>query len=134
MMRLILNEHIWQHMARLTTTNNTIEASSSTASFLLQGIATRNVEDLARQICASVPQFCKPLPNGLLAVTPTLFLVWPLAIAGHSPLSPPDVRAYAIDRLRFLGSEARIPQCIWAAEIIENNQDMEDWLHLSHIA
>jgi hypothetical protein len=75
-----------------------------------------------------------PEPNGLLAVTATLFLLWPLSFAGHTQFSPPDVRAYVIDRLRFLGKEARLPQGIWAADMIEEGKVMEDWLHLSHIA
>jgi hypothetical protein len=133
MMRLVLNELIWEHMNLMAAGSNT-EGTSSTTSFLLQEIASRNVESLARQICASVPQFCRPCPNGLLPVTPTLFLLWPLTYAGHSRLSPPDVRVYAIYTLRFLGRETRLPQATWAADMIEENKEMEDWLHLSHLA
>jgi hypothetical protein len=130
MIRVILNEHVHEHMSHMVASDN----KSTTTSFLLQQLASRNVEDMARQICASVPQFTKPGLNGLLAVTPTLFLLWPLSIAGNSRLSPPDVRSYVVDRLRFLGREARLPQSAWAADMIQEGKPMEDWLHLSHLA
>jgi len=127
MMRLLFNEHIHLHMSRIISVDpNNIQPS--TTSYLLQELARRNVEEMAREICASVPQFCKRDANGILPVTPAAFLLWPLAIAGQNEFSPPEVHAYAIERLRFLGEEARLPQGVWAAEMLEDKkQHMEDW-------
>lgn len=129
MMRLLFNEHIYGHMARIVSpTVDPDNVKLSTTSYLLQELARRNVEEMAREICASVPQFCKLNQYGILPVTPAAFLLWPLAIAGQNELSPPEIHEYAIDRLRFMGTEARLPQGVWAAEMLEDNKkDMEDW-------
>jgi hypothetical protein len=133
MIRLVLNEHIWEHISRMEPSTSS-RARCTTSMFLLQELASRNVEDMARQICASVPQFGKKGPNGLWLITPVLFLLWPLAVAGNSRLTPPIVRAYIVDRLRYIGREAQLVQSTWAADMIQEGKMMEDWLHLSHLA
>jgi hypothetical protein len=91
----------------------------------LQEQTARNVADIATEICASVPQFARSNPR------PTVFtvapLLWPLTTAAESDLSPPSVRPYVIDRLHFLGTEARFPQATWAAQMLEQSEDLEDW-------
>jgi hypothetical protein len=91
----------------------------------LQEQTARNVADIAMEICATVPQFAASSPP------PTVFsvapLLWPLTTAAESDLSPPSVRTYIIDRLYYLGKEAKFPQATWAAQMLDQSEHLEDW-------
>lgn len=90
-----------------------------------QELALRNSIKAAEDICASVPQFAEG--NSPPTISTVIPLLWPLCTAAESSLSPPALRSYIIDRLHFLGGQARVPQATWAAQMLEDRAEMEDW-------
>jgi hypothetical protein len=91
----------------------------------LQEQTARNIADLSMEICATVPQYAHSSPP------PTVFtvahLLWPLSSAAESFLCPPSVRTYIMDRLYFLGDQARFSQATWAAQMLEDLECPPDW-------
>jgi hypothetical protein len=128
MIRIFLNEGAHREISALIGADyESYGLDVPTDWILLQEMTARNAQRLAGEICASVPQFTKLTPGQPLAVSSAAFLLWPLSAAGESYLSPEPLRLYAIDRLKFLGREARLPQALWAAQMLEESEKLEDW-------
>ncbi|RDI77243.1 hypothetical protein Vi05172_g12791 [Venturia inaequalis] len=134
MIRIFLNEAAHREISALIGADyESYGLDVPTEWILLQEMCARNAQRIASDICASVPQFTKLSPGQPLAVATAAFLLWPLSAAGESYLSPEPLRLYAIDRLKFLGREARLPQALWAAQMLEEHEKLEDWLHMYHL-
>lgn len=128
MIRIFLNEAAHREISALIGADyESYGLDVPTEWILLQEMCARNAQRIASDICASVPQFTKMSPGQPLAVATAAFLMWPLSAAGESYLSPEPLRQYAIDRLKFLGREARLPQALWAAQMLEESEKLEDW-------
>jgi hypothetical protein len=128
MIRIFLNEAVHREVSAMIGADyESYGFEVPTDWILLQEMTARNAQRLASDICASVPQFTKLSAGQPLAVGPAAFLLWPLSAAGESYLSPEPLRLYAIDRLKFLGREARLPQALWAAQMLEESEKLEDW-------
>lgn len=128
MIRIFLNEAAHREISALIGADYESYGLEVPADWiLLQEMCARNAQRIAADICASVPQFTKLSPGQPLAVATAAFLLWPLSAAGESYLSPEPLRLYTIDRLKFLGQEARLPQALWAAQMLEESEKLEDW-------
>jgi hypothetical protein len=128
MIRIFLNEAVHREVsAKMGADYESYGSEVPTEWILLQEMTARNSQQIASDICASVPQFTKLSAGQPLAVTSAAFLLWPLSAAGESYLSPEPLRRYTIDRLKFLGREARLPQALWAAQMLEESRKLEDW-------
>ena len=60
------------------------------------------------------------------------FLIWPLFMVGSLPGSSIPLRAWCINRLRFIGSRRRIPQAVLAADALQLGRQEDIWLHTCH--
>ena len=123
MIRIFLNEAVHREVSAMIGADYESYGFEVPADWiLLQEMTARNAQRIASDICASVPQFTKLSAGEPLAVASAAFLLWPLSAAGESYLSPEPLRLYAIDRLKFLGREARLPQALWAAQMLEESE------------
>lgn len=128
MIRIFLNEAAHREISALIGADyESYGLDIPTDWILLQEMTARNAQRIAAEICASVPQFTRLSPGQPLPVASAAFLLWPLSAAGESYLSPEPLRLYVIDRLKFLGREARLPQALWAAQMLEESEKLEDW-------
>ncbi|XPS73039.1 hypothetical protein M3J09_005192 [Ascochyta lentis] len=101
----------------------------SSASLLLVQ-ANNNVQQMAEDICASVPQFIRPKH---FSVASAATLLWPLSSVRGANLVPQGLRDYAEERLRFLGRELRIPQAEKVAARREVGP-LQDRLHMFYLS
>ena len=120
MTRLLLNEMIWGNLA----------TALPNCSWLRDPPA-QIARNMAEEILASLPQFTQFSPNGSKLYSPTLasscFLLWPLEVVGTSPLSTPPMRAYVINRLRYMGIQMKVRQALGVAEKLEQGSLSQDW-------
>ncbi|OAL22591.1 hypothetical protein AYO22_07149 [Fonsecaea multimorphosa] len=153
MTRLVLNEIVYKcicAMKGLSRRSNPVSSWDSRPFFDWAGLELESanvVNELASDICYSVPQFVQMPPSGSAATssqyspvstnsdnTTSLaacyFLIWPLYVAASSPVvsaSTDDVRRYAIDRLRYMEARMKIPQAGIVAQKLEQGDLREDW-------
>jgi hypothetical protein len=128
MMSIFVNEMIYKQTTRALKVEVCPKACYNGLTYNYPAIREQCVirgAYLAEQICASVPQFANTSPSPTVSVVAPL--LWPLAAAGESDLSPPSVRDYVISKLHFLGKQARVPQASWAAQMLEESKKLEDW-------
>jgi len=124
MMRLFLKELVHGKIIQATESYTALSSDTLPISWIqLQEQVALNVQKMAEEICASVPHLAQGKPSPMVAAS----LLWPLAAVGDSELISNPVRAYAIDRLHFLGTQARFPQALWAAKMLEESKSLEDW-------
>jgi hypothetical protein len=105
MTRILLNEAIRAYASWLPPS----------AKIPIQATAVANIQHMSEQICASIPQFtmtCPGLANAQCISTraAAASLLWPLSAIKSASLASEEVRAYAVERLRFIGREARVEQ------------------------
>lgn len=92
--------------------------------------AEGNVQQMAKDICASVPQFTNPKHFSVASVAT---LLWPLSSVRGADLVGQDLRSYAEGRLKALSRELRIPQ----AEKVASHRDVDplhDGLHMFYLS
>lgn len=92
--------------------------------------AERNANQMAADICASVPQFTDPKH---FSIGSAATLLWPLSTVRSADLVGEDLREYAEGRLKFLGRELRIPQAEKVASCREVDA-LHDGLHMFYLS
>jgi hypothetical protein len=92
--------------------------------------AERNVNEMAADICASVPQFTDPRQFSIASAGT---LLWPLSAVRSADLVGEELREYAEGRLRFLGRGLRIPQAEKVASCREIDA-LKDGLHMFYLS
>lgn len=145
MTRILLNELIHKQAAHLPLPIATA----------LQAQAVENIEQMAVDICASIPQFSDPadfgapshmrpvcdrflytqLPTAFPTQTSTAPLLWPLSAIQGASLASEAVRMYATERLNVLGRQFRVPQV--ERLTIEKTREMsalQDGLHMFYVS
>jgi hypothetical protein len=124
MVRILLNETIYSYAAYLPTV-----ARQTT-----QQEAVDNIEEMATQICASIPQFASQLEGSTSIKASNASLLWPLSAVRGASLASEDVRTYAINRLKLLGSESRISQAEQIARKDSDFDALQDGLHMFYVS
>jgi hypothetical protein len=122
MVRILLNETIYAYSVSLP----------AVARQITQREAIADIEEMATQICASIPQFAGQLESSTKASTASL--LWPLSAVRGASLASEDVRMYAIERLRFLGGESRISQVEKIAREDSSFDALQDGLHMFYVS
>lgn len=126
MMRLFIHEWVYFHAQGIIEGTPESSTSSVTGSLQDQQEAAKTIaQQMSFDILATVPQFTQ-----LSTTSPPLtsrFLIWPLSAVGETTLSPPDAREYSVKCLRLLGDLSRMQQASKAAEMLEEQQILEDW-------
>jgi hypothetical protein len=110
----------------------------------IQTRAINNIEDMTTGICASVPQ-CENLADLFVDIDlaclsseytlsprrSTASVLWPLSVVRSADLASAEVRAYATNRLQYLGREFHIPQ----AEGLDGDvAALQDGLHMYYVS
>ncbi|KAJ9613561.1 hypothetical protein H2200_003503 [Cladophialophora chaetospira] len=113
----------------------------------LRARCVRVVNQMATEICQSTTQFLCLLsrsspsqsddstsPSSLKSAASAYVLIWPLFMAAAaSRVGPKSLLEFAVDRLRFIECEMKIPQAGRAASMLEAGVMHEDWLHMLHL-
>lgn len=127
-MRLYLNEAIWVVAGKLplaadepfADTNPVFEVA------YLRATAEANTVAIATDVLASVLHFAEP--DGRLSSLSARFVIWPLSTVATALLAPVDTRTWALERLREIGFESRMPQALEAAALRDHSDAVaEDW-------
>ena len=122
----------------------------------IQNHAASNVQEMASEISASIPQFTHPekfsvplepgfsrfqvlsivpAPESISPKAAAASLLWPLSAIRGASLASEDVRAYAVERLKFLGREFRVPQAEKVALLTSKEFDaLQDGLHMLYVS
>lgn len=98
----------------------------------MQSAAVATMEEMAREICSSVPQFAQEICEkrsesetaALASVSPLFF---PLCTVGTSTVVPESMRRYAARCLLYFGTATKFPQAIDAARMIEEMRLDPGW-------
>lgn len=134
MTRLSLHEIIYAQadLARATKDNDAVSQLSE-----VSNCSASIAENIVTDICASVHQYTR-CSNPTVGVAFGYFLIWPLCMAGASPLSSKQSVSYITAQLRCLGNKLKLPQAIVAANALELGLFSEDWqvysLHVIHVS
>lgn len=129
MMRLFLNEAIHHvlsgdyHLVDLVMDDLGVESDSLLIS------TAKTCEQMARQICAGIPNYLhsSSSPSGRIVLAEASWLLWPLSVAGECHYVSDEVRQFAITQLQSLGQDTRLPQALWAAEMLKERSEDEEW-------
>lgn len=92
--------------------------------------AACNAQQMAADICASVPQYANSEQSFIGSASN---LLWPLSTVRSADLVGEDLRNYAEGKLKLLARELRIPQ----AEKIAGCRDIDalhDGLHMFYLS
>ncbi|KAL9621042.1 MAG: hypothetical protein Q9160_004427 [Pyrenula sp. 1 TL-2023] len=121
MVRVLLNESLLECCSLL-------ESDSDTPTLLVENAITNN-QTLAREICASCPQYLIPQgeenrsgqQNGIYA------LIFPLYITAWSHASPEPLRQWVLKQLRFMADEFCIRNAAIVADRVEEGAIVPPW-------
>jgi Fungal specific transcription factor domain len=127
MTRMLLNEIIHENLAKARSDScGTVPDCSS----LREHYASVS-RAMTTEILASVPQFTEFSPSGSTLFSPNVasscFLLWPLEAVASSPRSTTSMRSYAMDRLRYMGSQMNVRQALEVVEKLEEGCVSQDW-------
>ena len=133
-MRILLNDIIRSHhISRATVLSSNASASRNSS------IATTFIDDLAKDICASVPQFTVPQFTGLKKPKPKsnarcmtqklrcYTLLFPLYVAALYASSTTQIQPWIVKQLRFMTHEIGIQNAKVVAEILERGEGTCPW-------
>ena len=136
--RILVNETIWSHA----------QASSCGE----RDVARQVVDTVAREICATVPQFihgsllppdCSKVPEHepkvksvnsgqlrphLTHQLPCYRLIYPLYIAAQCPVTSPDIRSWIVRQLEFMADFHAMENAAKVANILESGEPLDPWL------
>lgn len=130
LIRIFLNEFIFAHSVELDPTP------------LLAQTASKNIETMGKEICASVPQYvdCFGAARDRLSYSSTASghthspnqnldcytLIYPLYVAARSKYSTKDLKSWVIKELHYMGSHFSIRNAELVARMLENGEDCEN--------
>jgi hypothetical protein len=127
LVRILLNGSI------LSCARPSAEVSSTIGIEALETKARENIEILAREICASAPQYlaCRQL-EAAHHHTPAeklncYTIIYPLYVAGQSKYISALAKERIIERLQFIGSHFDIRNSQLAAQMLVQGQEITPW-------
>lgn len=129
--RILLNQSLVEHCSASHPDDKRLKLSA---------MAHENIELLAREICASVPQYmdCDGAARHRLAAKGSSHrhththeldvysLIFPLYVAARSE-AVPDLRPWAIKLLHYMGDHFHLRNAEVAAQILERGTDVNPW-------
>jgi hypothetical protein len=132
MSRILLNETIHTYASWLPSDVRT----------KIRENAVTNIQHMCEDICASIPQFTAS--RNMSPSLPSVFsntysiptraaaasLLWPLSAIRESSLCSDNVRAYAVERLKYIGRESRVPQVEKIAQENFGFDALQNGLHM----
>lgn len=128
-MRILLNDIIRTH-----NVSRDIRSSNSTSSSYNSSLATGYIDSLAKDICATAPQFtgCEnTAPRSKAYCTAQRLrcytLLFPLYVAGLYASSATQVKPWIVKLLRFMSHEISIRNASVVAEILERGDETCPW-------
>lgn len=134
MCRLRLNEMIFSHAAEKSMLSENLLQDTGMAKAM--SAALLNAMGIVCEIHASVPPFLRQHdPEARVNANPVAWaqsLMWPLCMAGGSPLVSETFRLNIIEQIRTIGKAARLPQAALAANRLCHNCLDQDWYVLMH--
>lgn len=128
-MRILLNDIVRTHCVEGAT------GSCEEASTLLNlGIATNNIDILAKEICATAPQYTAykntTAESKTYSATQRLrcyTLLFPLYVAGLYASDTTKIKPWVIKQLRFMSNEIGIRNASFVAETLESANRTNPW-------
>lgn len=139
MLRILLNEIIYHYAQPSPTASpasdvaDSVSTLSPSALGSLQLKAFKNISKMATEICASIPQFLCGNSHPLSRAY-TSSLLWPLSAVRGTSLAPEPTRAYAADRLRYLGTEMNLKKVVKIAGASHAMDALKDGLCILYLA
>ncbi|EED14729.1 conserved hypothetical protein [Talaromyces stipitatus ATCC 10500] len=134
MMKLFVNK--WIHRAATAIEDSLLNGDDTHAIFpakILES-ATTDAQSMVVDILRSVTYF-QCLPSSIYSnKTVARWLIWPLSAVATSSFATDSAQKYARDSLQTLGEYTGIPQAAEAINMVDEQQSMEDWLHLCHLS
>ena len=127
-MRVLLNDII-----RAEYTSRGTKSLNRLPSYHNSSTATACIDDVAKQICATVPQFTideKTQGNKASCTTQKLryyTLLFPLYVAGLYASSTTQIKPWIIKQLRFMSEEMRIRNASVVADVLERGEGVCPW-------
>ncbi|KIV79406.1 hypothetical protein PV11_06968 [Exophiala sideris] len=129
MLRVLLNEVIYEYSDKLKTTDDT-----STASLTLKTTSSEIVTGICVEICGSVPVSSyttdKQEPNHISMVH---FLIWPLFKVATTLHAPAALRKDALSKLDRLGRKYKVQRALLASYQANSGDVNDGWMHVSHM-
>lgn len=130
-LRVLLNRTVVERCSALSANDRPLT---------LVAIARENIETLAREICASVPQYvdCDDVARQRLTTSgaghyhtynhklDVYTLIFPLYVGGSS-MGSSDLRQWVIKQLHYIGSHFHIRNAEVVAQILERETDSNPW-------
>ncbi|KAF2006385.1 hypothetical protein P154DRAFT_258347 [Amniculicola lignicola CBS 123094] len=135
MVRILLSEISYAQAAQMGDPTTPLHSSKA----LLQEQAVRNIEQAARDICASIPQFSGPsstdtnTPDKSPIRAYAASVLWPLSAVRGASLASETARSYCVERLRSLGRQLKVPQAERIATHDYELEALKDGLHMFYV-
>ena len=128
-MRMLLND-----MVRVEYASRGSNSFNDTCSYRSLSILTACVDDIAKEVCASVPQFTyhkKTIPRiKVHGTTPKLrcyTLLFPLYVAGLHASAATRIKPWVVNQLRFMSKEMGIRNANFIADVLEREEGICPW-------
>ncbi|KAI9713951.1 MAG: hypothetical protein M1820_000681 [Bogoriella megaspora] len=97
-------------------------------------VATETIDSLAREICASLPQYTlAKARNSRAGTNPVLqriqcyTLLWQMYVAGSAASDGSGIKDWIIKQLHFLSDDIGIRDANYVAEVLKNGVDTNPW-------
>ena len=148
--RIFLCELIFSHCPKLSVDSTSCSGQSS-----LEYYATTTIDQMSREICATVPQYIGGSSNSsykdttrtdLLSIArvqdarissarqanvkqhvPCYRLIFPLYVAAQSPTASKAIKQYAIEQLHFMADHHGIENALAVAKILGSGESRNPW-------
>lgn len=128
MIRIFLNELIWERMSGLDNEMGEFMGLGIEYSDHVKTFAEHNIADIADQVLESVQYFRETSDDGASRFCQSArILFWPLAILLNSVLCPPSAVDAILRQLDRLGSDLNFPQAVYAAKREGEQRSEADW-------
>lgn len=129
MMRMFLHEATGRIIEGFDCFQDEATGSLQASSKELQERSSNTCRQLALEVCASIHNYLHETtsPSGRIALAEASWLLWPLAVAGECVYAPTEVRDFTIAQLQLLGKDSRLPQALWAADMLKERATDEEW-------
>ena len=125
-MRVLLND-----MIRVEYASRGTRPFNNTSSYPSSSSLTGCIDDLAKEICASVPQFAKYNPRIKLHRTTQKLrcytLLFPLYVAGLHASDATRIKPWIVNQLRLISKEMSIRNASVIADLLEGDKGICSW-------
>ena len=128
-MRMLLND-----MIRVEYASRGTKSFNNTCSYGSSSILTACVDDLAKEVCASVPQFTnheKTTPRIKVHCTTQRLqcytLLFPLYVAGLHASAETRIKPWIVNQLRYMSKEMGIRNASFVADVLARDEGICPW-------